>query len=36
MIICNKIAVSQGWEIEIQPKFYPKFSNICPIYAKKF
>jgi hypothetical protein len=35
-IFFDKMAGSQRWEIKIQPKFYPSFSNICPICAKKF
>jgi hypothetical protein len=35
MIIFDKMAVAQRYEIEIQPKFYPTFSCMCPIYAKK-
>ncbi len=36
MIIFDKIAVSQRWEIKIPPKFYPTFCNICPVRVKNF
>jgi hypothetical protein len=36
MLIFDKIAESKWRKVEIQPKFYPTFSNICPICANFF
>jgi hypothetical protein len=35
MIIFDKIVISQGWEVEIEPKFYPTLLHMPNVWRNK-